>query len=69
MFQRGTGERFKYKEAVLEKYPNAICIKLTYKNGFRYHVKTMMDGKPLSDEFKSAENAWGDAWLKSINGK
>lgn len=70
MFQKGTGERFKYKEAVQEKYPNAICVRLTYAHGTRYHVKDSGGGgKTLSKESKTAENAWADVWVREIKGK
>lgn len=60
MFQRGTGERFKYKQAVLDKYPNAKCFRLTYKYGIRFYVKNKPNGDTISRKFKTAEHAWAD---------
>lgn len=56
MFQKGTGERFKYKAAVLEKYPTAVCKK-------RHNLFAIMIGeKRFSDAYATAENAWANAW-------
>lgn len=69
MFQKGTEERFKYKDVVRDKYPNAICVRLTYRDGVRYHVKDSDGGKTISEEFKTAKRAWADVWLKKVKGK
>jgi len=70
MFQKGTGVRFKYKQAVKEKFCAAICKKYSYGrnitsnpiSGFVISTPT----KELSGFKNSAENAWADAWLKHV---
>lgn len=74
MFQKGTGERFKYKAAVKEKFPDAICKKSSRKsyNGnlySRFLFAVWVDSRRISEAFYSAENAWADAWIKHIKQK
>jgi hypothetical protein len=67
MFQKGTGERFKYKQAVKNKFPQAICTKYSYTGTSTisgYVVKTAME--ELSGFKGSAEKAWEDAWIKNV---
>ena len=63
MFQKGTGERFKYKKAILEKYPQAICEKRLK------WFAVFINGKRFSEAFNSAESAWADAWIKLQSNK
>lgn len=67
MFQKGTGERFKYKKAVKKCFPQAICTKYSYTGTTTisgYVVKTAT--KELSSFKGSAEKAWEDAWIKYV---
>ena len=70
MFQKGTGERFKYKDAVKDKFCDAICKKYSYGKNLvsvpftGYCVQTPT--KELSGIKATAEKAWEDAWLKNV---
>lgn len=71
MFQKGTGERFKYKEAVKSRFHDAKCKKYIYgrnlvSNPFVGYCVTTAT-KKLSGVKQSAEKAWEDAWIKNIN--
>ena len=66
MLQKGIGERFKYKQAVLEKFPNAVCVRLTYKYGMRFYVKDKSNGNTFSKKFRTAEYAWAYVWINII---
>lgn len=70
MFQKGTGERFKYKAAVKAKFPDAICKKYSYGRNL---VSVPLTGycvitatKELSGVKPTAEKAWEDAWIKNV---
>lgn len=68
MLQKVTGERLKYKQAVKNKFPQAVCKKYSYARTSTisgYVVKTAM--KELSGFKHSAEKAWEDAWFKIID--
>lgn len=66
MFQKGTGERFKYKEAVKKMKPSATCSRHTYDMtspaivGYRVQSATEL----LSSFKPSAEAAWADAYTR-----
>lgn len=64
MMQRGTGERFKYKEAVLFFYSKARAIKIVNL----YIIEDLSTGERLSGRHRRAEDAWADAysplWMK-----
>lgn len=66
MFQKGTGERFKYKAAVQEKFPVAKCRKRSYQNNITVYIVTT-SLKELSSPKRSAEDAWADAYNKHVN--
>lgn len=71
MFQKGTGERFKYKEAVIQKFPAAVCkrspIKSFNGNTASRYLYAVHDGeKRISEAKYTAENAWADTWLKLV---
>lgn len=67
MLQKGTGERFKYKQAVLEKHPNAICKGVVIGNWMpRKYYAVLLNDKRISETFRRAEDAWSDAWLKHV---
>jgi hypothetical protein len=71
MFQKGTGERFKYKAAVLEKFPKAKCKRTSQKifntGVYARHLYAVYIGeKRISEAFNTAENAWADVWVKKI---
>ncbi len=73
MFQRGTGERFKYKEAVKAELPDAIC-KSVDVNGYNQGTKLIRrlyaiynNDKRISEAYNRAEDAWSDAWIKLKN--
>ncbi len=68
MFQRGTGERFKYKAAVKEKFPKAKCI-WAYNFGRMKLYVVKNEGKELSKLCHSAEAAWSDAYIKNTTNK
>lgn len=67
MLQKGTGERFKYKEAVKEKYPDAKCKKQqSYVTG-SITISGFVVTTPherLSKYMSTAELAWADAFLQ-----
>ncbi len=65
MFQRGTGERFKYKQAVKEKFPKAVAVGDRWG---RYAIFTgaLLQLNRLSSHYKRAEDAWADAWIKHV---
>ncbi len=71
MFQKGTGERFKYKESVLVKFPDAVC-KRTKQKSFNnavnahYLYAVYNNEKRISEATRTAENAWADCWCKYI---
>jgi len=69
MFQKGTGERFKYKQIVKQSYPNAKCKKYTYQGNITvYAVST--EHERISTMKTTAEKAWADAWTQiNINHK
>lgn len=66
MFQKGTGERFKYKEAVRKRFPSARCTKLNYNTSYTsltgYIVRSTLE--EMSGIKPTAEKAWEDAYFK-----
>lgn len=66
MFQRGTGERFKYKQAVLEKYPNAVSKSRKVFNQKWYAIHDG-DKRISKDVHRRAEDAWSDVYCKMMN--
>lgn len=64
MFQKGTGERFKYKQCVLSAFPTAKSESRVLGNGKFYAI--YIDGKRVSEAFRSAESAWADAYYQLI---
>ncbi len=72
MFQKGTGERFKYKEAVKKLFPQALC-KRSNQDGYwggenrRYTFAVWNGANIIGDAFYTAENAWADVWCKHKN--
>jgi hypothetical protein len=65
MFQKGTGERFKYKKAVKENFPNAICRKYSFGTStiLTYYIVNLGTSQ-LSASKSTAEGAWIDAWMR-----
>lgn len=64
MFQKGTGERFKYKAAVINKLPNAHSESVFIS---RHRLYAIFDKtERISEAFLNAENAWADAWVKKV---
>lgn len=68
MFQTGTGERFKYKEAVKNLHPLACCKKYSYTDLSNPLVGygVILDNKQISSIKRSAEYAWSDAYEKLV---
>lgn len=64
MFQKGTGERFKYRQAVLDKYPTARSEGRMLN---RKWYAIYLNDKRVSDAFLSAESAWADAYYQLFN--
>jgi len=75
MSQTGTDKRFRYKKAVVEKYPQAKCRRtkylartntnLDYLNPIIGSVYFVYDGEEkISGGFYSAESAWEDAYSR-----
>ena len=62
MFQRGTGERFKYKAEVLKHFPDAKC-KAHNVLGIKFYT-IKINNRETSR--KSAEGAWSACWIKYI---
>lgn len=75
MFQRGTGERFKYKQAVKAKFPTAVCKRTAIKIGgvdtihSRYLYAIELNNQRISEAENTAEAAWADAWIKHCKNK
>lgn len=69
MLQRGTGERFKYKQSVLIAFPLAKCIKESYVIASQRITSYQVFEGPtqLSDRKSTAEQAWTDAYIKHIS--
>lgn len=67
MFQIGTGQRFKYKQACLDMHPTAVCkLKRSIANLKGYAVKDSETGEYISNYKTSAEGAWEDAYYKLL---
>lgn len=70
MFQRGTGERFKYKEAVKRVAPTAVCkseVLYGYNHSSRLTHRlyaVYIEDKIYSEAARSAEEAWANAYSK-----
>lgn len=72
MFQKGRGERFSYKKASLEKFPNAKCsgkFSGGYNHGTRLIGKlyaVFVDDKRMSEAKLAAEDAWANFYYTHV---
>lgn len=66
MFQKGTGERFKYKAAVLAKIPNAHSEGRKFLYDIKISYAIFDNEKRISEVFNRAEDAWADAYFKNV---
>ncbi len=74
MFKKGTGDRFSYKEAVLEKFPDAVCKRsgvqfVNQRNFTNYGFAVFISDIQMTDTYSSAENAWANAWANHVKKK
>lgn len=68
MFQRGTGERFKYKATSLLKFPNAKSQKRNVggSHSVLWMFAIYVNDKRKSETFRRAEDAWADFWINHV---
>jgi len=66
MLQKGTGERFKYKEACLKIRNGLVCRAIPTKY-FMSYVVFDMNGNQISKVAMTAERAWANTYYTIKN--